>query len=43
MKKLSYLIIIVLISSLVLTGCSVLSDISQVPAIDQTKVKPLEQ
>jgi len=40
MKKLIYLIIIVLISGLVLTGCSVLSDISQVPAIDQTKVKP---
>ena len=40
MKKLSYLIIIVLISSLVLTGCSLLSDISQVPATEQTKVKP---
>ncbi len=35
MKKYSYLIIIVLISSLVLTGCSLLSNISQVPATDQ--------
>ena len=41
MKKLSYLIIIVLISSLALTGCSVLSDISQVPATEQTKAKPV--
>jgi|GEM_PF-2412914 len=40
MKKLSYLIIIVLISSLVLTGCTLLSNISQVPATEQTKVKP---
>ena len=40
MKKLSYLIIIVLISSLALTGCSLLSNISQVPATEQTKVKP---
>lgn len=42
MKKLMYLIIIVLISSLVLAGCSLLSDISQVPATEQTKVKPLD-
>jgi len=40
MKKLYYLIVIILISSLVLTGCSLLSDISQVPATEQTKVKP---
>ena len=40
MKRLLYLIVIVLISSLILTGCSLLSNISQVPAIDQTKVKP---
>ena len=35
MKKYSYLIVIVLISSLVLTGCSLLSNISQVPATEQ--------
>jgi hypothetical protein len=40
MKKLSYLIVIVLISSLVLGGCTLLSNISQVPATEQTKVKP---
>jgi len=41
MKKLIYLIIIVLISSLVLTGC-LLSNVGQVPATEQTKVKPTE-
>jgi len=41
MKKLYYLIVIVLISSLVLTGCSVLSDISQVPATGQSEVSSL--
>ena len=40
MKKLSYLIVIVLISSLVLTGCSLLSNVGQVPATEQTRVKP---
>jgi len=40
MKKLYYLIVIVLISSLVLTGCTFLSNIGQAPAIDQTKAKP---
>jgi hypothetical protein len=40
MKKLIYLIIIVLISSLVLGGCTLLSNISQVPATEQTKAKP---
>jgi hypothetical protein len=35
MKKLSYLIIIVLISSLVLTGCSLLSNVGQVPSTEQ--------
>ena len=40
MKKLYYLIVIVLISSLVLGGCTLLSNISQVPATEQTKVKP---
>lgn len=40
MKRLYYLIVIVLISSLVLTGCSVLSNVGQVPATSQTKVKP---
>jgi hypothetical protein len=39
MKKYFYLIIIVLISSLVLTGC-LLSNVGQVPATSQTKVKP---
>jgi len=41
MKKYSYLIIIVLISGLVLTGCSLLSNISQVPATDQSGVTSL--
>jgi hypothetical protein len=38
MKKLIYLIVLVLILGLVLTGC--LSNISQVPATEQTKAKP---
>ncbi len=38
MKKLIYLLSIVLISSLALTGCSVLSDISQVPTTDQSGI-----
>jgi len=38
MKKLSYLIIIVLVSSLVLAGCSLLSNISQVPATEQSGI-----
>jgi len=38
MKKLIYLIVIVLISSFALTGCSVLSDISQVPATEQSGI-----
>ena len=40
MKKFSYLIVLALILGLVLTGCSFLSDISQVPATEQTKAKP---
>jgi len=36
MKKLYYLIVIVLIFGLVLTGCSLLSDISQVPTTEQS-------
>jgi len=40
MKKYSYLIIIVLISSLVLTGC-LLSNISQVPATEQSGISYL--
>ena len=40
MKKYYFLIIVALILGLVLTGCSLLSDISQVPATEQTKVKP---
>jgi len=40
MKKLSYLIILALILGLVLTGCTLLSNIGQVPATSQTKVKP---
>jgi len=32
MKKLSYLIVLALILGLILTGCSLLSNISQVPA-----------
>jgi hypothetical protein len=39
MKKLYYLIVIVLISSLVLTGCSLLSNVGQVPT---TEKKPNE-
>ena len=41
MKKLYYLIVIVLISSLVLTGCSLLSNISQVPATGQSGISYL--
>ena len=40
MKKSYYLIVLVLILSLVLTGCSLLSNVGQVPATSQTKVKP---
>jgi hypothetical protein len=40
MKKLSYLIVVILIFSLVLTGCSLLSNVGQVPVTEQTKVKP---
>ncbi|GAH57390.1 unnamed protein product, partial [marine sediment metagenome] len=35
MRKLVYLIVVTLVLGLVLTGCSVLSDISQVPATGQ--------
>ena len=48
MKKLIYLVVIVLISSLVLTGCSLLSNVGQVPANEQsgitylTKALPLQ-
>ena len=38
MKKLSYLIVLVLILGLVLTGCSLLSNISQVPTTEQSGV-----
>ena len=38
MKKLSYLIIVALILGLVLTGCSLLSNISQVPATGQSGI-----
>jgi len=38
MKKLMYLLSIVLIFSLVLTGCSLLSNISQVPATNQSGI-----
>jgi len=41
MKKYSYLIIIVLISSLVLTGCSLLSNIGQAPTNEQSGVSYL--
>ena len=41
MKKLYYLIVIVLISSLALAGCSLLSDISQVPATEQSGITSL--
>jgi len=40
MKKLSYLIVLVLILGLALTGCSLLSNVGQVPVTSQTKVKP---
>ncbi len=40
MKKFIYLIVLALILSLVLTGCSLLSNVGQVPATSQTKVKP---
>jgi len=40
MKKYYFLIIVVLILGLVLTGCSLLSDIGQAPATEQLKVKP---
>jgi len=39
MKKLIYLIVLALILGLVLTGC-LLSNVGQVPATEQTKVKP---
>ena len=42
MRKLIYLIVVTLILGLVLTGCSLLSNISQVPANEQMKVKPTE-
>ena len=38
MKKLSYLIVIVLISSLVLSGCSLLSNVGQVPTTEQSGI-----
>jgi len=38
MKKLSYLIVLTLILGLVLTGCSLLSNISQVPATEQSAI-----
>ena len=38
MKKLSHLIVIVLISSLVLTGCSLLSNVGQIPSIGQSGI-----
>jgi hypothetical protein len=38
MKKLSYLIVLALTLGLVLTGCSLLSNISQVPATDQSGI-----
>jgi len=41
MKKLIYLIVVSLILGLVLTGCSLLSNISQVPATDQSGVSYL--
>lgn len=40
MKKSIYLIVLVLILGLALTGCSLLSNVGQVPATEQTKVKP---
>jgi hypothetical protein len=41
MKKLSYLIVLALILGLVLTGCSLLSNISQVPATEQSGISYL--
>ena len=41
MKKLYYLIVLSLILGLVLTGCSLLSNISQVPATEQSEVSGL--
>jgi len=41
MKKLSYLIILALILGLILTGCSLLSNISQVPATEQSGISYL--
>ena len=38
MKKLTYLIVLALILGLVLTGCTLLSNISQVPATEQTGI-----
>ena len=40
MKKLSYFIVLILILGLALTGCTLLSNVGQVPATSQTKVKP---
>ena len=40
MKKLFYLIVLILILGLALTGCTLLSNVGQVPATSQTKVKP---
>ena len=40
MKKLIYLIVLALILCLVLTGCSLLSNVGQVPVTEQMKVKP---
>ena len=40
MKKSVYLIILLLILGLALTGCSVLSNVGQVPLSEQSKVKP---
>ena len=41
MKKLIYLIVLALILGLVLTGCSLLSNISQVPATEQSGINYL--
>ena len=41
MKKLIYLIVLALILGLVLTGCSLLSNVGQVPANDQSEVSGL--
>ena len=40
MKKYYFLIIVALILGLILTGCSLLSNVGQVPVTSQTKVKP---